>query len=422
MNLEDALLCQQLLAEEEAIIDDEAADFETAEKEAIAAASSAWVPLTPQYIDSHFQLWSVSRRRGDIYEGVRLPGDAKWKIPSASSLLKRDFNPDDYEQDLFEMKHRANAELKEGIGELSPVQYAIHVQSTPTYQENLAISSIAEEYYYLAGHIGWADLHDPGFASRLRTLMLDPFLVGLRHDFTNSDADLLIDPELDSAFAAIEQNNMPFDLMIGPHQLKHACHLAYKHPKLKIILNHCGLPLELTSTRPDEEIRLTSWKSDLEYLSRYPNVYCKLTATSGKIVSTLDTSDATVESATTTTEDWSPASVLTQAIGFFGPERCLFGSGWPICRVVAPPKTGWSDSGTGGPLASKKRAGPPIPGFRGQTVSRSQLSVWEAARLVEHCMEDAGFGAIEDKRKVFGSNAQTVYTLNIRPYGSSRVL
>lgn len=278
----------------------------------------------------------------------------------------------------------------------------------------MVMSSIAEEYYYLAGHIGWVDLHDSGLASRLRTLMLDPFLVGLRHDLTDTDASLLLDPYVDSAFAAIEQNNMPFDLMIGPHQLKHACHLAYKHPRLKLVLNHCGLPLEYTSTRPDEEIVLSAWKSDLEYLSRYPNVYCKLTATSGKIVWQ---ADAKVE-----TGEWSPMRVLTQAIGFFGPERCLFGSGWPICRVLAPSQTGWEESGTGGALAAKGGVGGPVPGYRGAKVARRQLSVWEAARLVEHCMEEAGFGAIEDKRKVFGSNAQAVYTLNIRPYGSSRVL
>ena len=276
----------------------------------------------------------------------------------------------------------------------------------------MVISAIADEYYYLAGHIGWVDLHDPGLSSRLRTLMLDPFLVGLRHDLTDTDANILFDSTVDSAFAAIEQNNMPFDLMIGPHQIKHACHLAYKHPRLKLVLNHCGLPLEYTSTRPDGEIVLSTWKSDLEYLSRYPNVYCKLTATSGKIVS----SEGEVAA------EWTPMNVITQAIGFFGPERCLFGSGWPICRVVAPAKTGWEESGTGGALAAKRRAGGPVPGYRGLEVAKRQLSVWEAARLVEHCMEEAGFGAIEDKRKVFGNNAQAVYTLNIRPYGSSRVL
>lgn len=124
----DKRTLQDLLREEEALIDHEVADLETAEKEAIAAASSAWVPLTPQYIDAHFQLWSVAKRPGDVYEGVQLPGDAKWRLPGAKGLLARDFNPDTYEHDLFEFKHRASAELKEGIGELAPVQYAIHVQ------------------------------------------------------------------------------------------------------------------------------------------------------------------------------------------------------------------------------------------------------------------------------------------------------
>lgn len=55
---------------------------------------------------------------------------------------------------------------------------------------------MAEEYYYIAGHIGWADLHDPSFKDRLRNLMFDPFLVGLRHDLTGKDADILLDPEV----------------------------------------------------------------------------------------------------------------------------------------------------------------------------------------------------------------------------------
>lgn len=174
----------------------------------------------------------------------------------------------------------------------------------------------------------------------------------------------------------------------------------------------------------DAEINLSAWKADMEYLSRYPNVYCKLTATSGKFATSTDPESA---------EDrgWSPAAVVTQAIAAFGPDRCLFGSGWPVCRLVEPAATGWCDSGTGGTLASaspyvakvpRKKLGGPVKGDRGAVVRRSQLSVWEAARLVEHCMEDAGFGAIEDKRKVFGNNAQAVYTLNIRPYGSSRVI
>lgn len=126
----------QLLTEEDNILAAEAAEFDDAEKEAIAAASSAWVPVTPRYIDAHFSLWSLAKGTGlgdDIYEAGRLPRCAEngpWRGVSAkvTSRLRRDFKPDDYEEELFEMKQRANAELRANIGELSPVQYAIHVQ------------------------------------------------------------------------------------------------------------------------------------------------------------------------------------------------------------------------------------------------------------------------------------------------------
>ncbi|VDN12729.1 unnamed protein product, partial [Dibothriocephalus latus] len=70
----DKRTMQQLMAEEDAIIDAEVGDSGEAEKEALAAASAAWVPVTPQYVDTHFSLWSLSRRPGDLYEGVQLPG------------------------------------------------------------------------------------------------------------------------------------------------------------------------------------------------------------------------------------------------------------------------------------------------------------------------------------------------------------
>ncbi|BHF59905.1 hypothetical protein SprV_0100286600 [Sparganum proliferum] len=425
---------QQLMAEEDAIIDAEVGDSGEAEKEALAAASAAWVPITPQYVDTHFSLWSLSKRPGDLYEGVQLPGQKpnSWHglEDSAVACLRRDFKPDEFEEELDEVRRRANAELNEGIGELSPIQYGIHVQATPTYHENMAISSIAEEYYFIAGYIGWADIYDPGFRDRLKTLMFDPFLVGLRHDLSRSSPDNLLLPEVDANFSAIEQQGVPFDLMIGPHQLKHACHLAYKHPKLKLILNHCGMPVEVMATQPN--LSASDWRSDLEYLSRYPNVFCKLTPASGKVVAnkTVEKSSSvnregdsqTAASVTrSAVVEWKPATVISHSASCFGPDRCLFGSGWPICRVVAPSQTGWEDCGTGGFMVSSRRPKYAAIG-RGATAATNQMSLWESCRLVEHCLEEVGFGAIEDKRKVFASNAQSVYTLNIRPYGSSRVL
>ncbi|VDK85957.1 unnamed protein product [Dibothriocephalus latus] len=162
----------------------------------------------------------------------------------------------------------------------------------------------------------------------------------------------------------------------------------------------------------------------MEYLSRYPNVFCKLTPTSGKIVTSKPakkSSSANPEgdSQTAASEnnsavmEWNPASVISHTASCFGPDRCLFGSGWPICRVVAPSQTGWEDCGTGGFMVSSKPSKRPPIG-RGVTAARNQMSLWESCRLVEHCLEEVGFGAIEDKRKVFASNAQSAAGQRVR--------
>lgn len=163
-----------------------------------------------------------------------------------------------------------------------------------------------------------------------------------------------------------------------------------------------------------ENLALKNWRSDLEYLSRYPNVYCKVTGASGVRIDFDPTSDWLE-----TADLLCAQSVLTHSIGCFGPDRCMFGSGWPICQLIKPTQTGWLDQAKNasdltkcdipGELAIKRRR---------RSVPLKVLNMWEAARLVENAMGEAGFGSIEDKIKVFSSNVRSVYSLTIKPYGS----
>ncbi|VEL19619.1 unnamed protein product [Protopolystoma xenopodis] len=58
----------------------------------------------------------------------------------------------------------------------------------------MMISSLAEEYYFMAGYIGWADITDPAFSTdTLENLLGDSMLVGLRYDVTQFDANLLLE-------------------------------------------------------------------------------------------------------------------------------------------------------------------------------------------------------------------------------------
>lgn len=177
----------------------------------------------------------------------------------------------------------------------------------------------------------------------------------------------------------------------------------------QVWLSTTSSSLVLSPSDGDLGTTWASWQSDLSYLSRYPNVVCKVTGATGRIV----------DSSSTDASDWSALAALSHAFTCFGPDRCMFGSGWPVCRLFRPSQTGWVDQGeqatnrdrgeVPGELAAKRRRG---------TVPLAVLNVWEVARLVEYAMGYAGYGSRDDKDKVFSLNAQSVYSLTVRPYGA----
>ncbi|KAL3319666.1 Negative elongation factor A [Cichlidogyrus casuarinus] len=454
----------ELREEEEAVIMDVIDEVIAQPHEAcVEAAKAAWTPEKPPFIDCHFSLWHVpASRNQEIQDGTIVPpkfDSPAWNMghplgekyaaiagKRAVQVLRRNYTADDYEEQLEISRLQAEAEIKEGTGEMSPFKYAIHVQVTPCYSDNMVISSIAEEYAFLAGYVSWADLDDPHLSDRIPTLVRDPHLVGLRYDLTTLSQDHIMSPTMDANLAGIELHGLPFELQIGAHQLKVACHLAYKHPNLKFILNHCAVPVDYCSTYTGG-INLNSqvflnWKSDLEYLSRYPNVYCKLTGATGwsKKVHVGEEKASLVsgdyDSGTSDPEDeelvgravikeYDPLEdvvavrVMSEAVSAFGIDRCLFGSGWPVCRAVLPEQTGWKDCAIRRLLTSK--AVDEFKAARAKRVHHECLDLWEAARLVEHCAEEAGFGSSEDKYKLFSKNATALYKLNLRPWGINNV-
>ncbi|CAH8556162.1 unnamed protein product [Heterobilharzia americana] len=404
-------LLAEVAAEENEWIEFERLD----EKEAVQAGTAAWAPLKPPFIDSHFSIWSLSESisASQLYLGGKLPPppSANW-----AKVLRRDYTADDYEEEMNYMRLRAENEMRYEVGELAPVRYAIHVQVASTYSESLMISSLAEDYYCIAGYVGWCDLSDPSLQDHIQQMSHDPLLVGLRYDVSEMEGDYLLESMIDSNISAIEHQQLVFDLAIGPHQLRHACHLAYRHPKLKLVLNHCGLPVEFTASRPGDNLAWKNWRSDLELLSRYPNVYCKVTGATGRIQKPSKSYDESSD--VYSTDQWCASSALSHAISCFGPDRCLFGSGWPVCRLFKPDETGWPEQASASDLQTYD-----IPGELAAKRSRGSvplkvLNLWEAARLVEYAMGEAGYGSVEDKEKIFSTNAQNVYSLCIRPYGS----
>ena len=108
-----------------------------------------------------------------------------------------------------------------------------------------------------------------------------PLVRGIQHDFSSGEI-----PEWPSSVARL-------DVLHGLHLIPQ---IAARYPNLPIVIDHLGAPPS------------PAWLQDLERAAEIPQVYCKL-------------------SGLTAFED--PQPRVRGALSLFGPQRLMFGSGWP---------------------------------------------------------------------------------------------
>lgn len=110
---------------------------------------------------------------------------------------------------------------------------------------------------------------------------------------------------------ALAAYGLPFDACVTEDQLPKLITLVQACDETTIVLDHCGKPRALDP-----------WRSRLTELAAHGNVVCKLSGL--------------------TTEVRDPVPYLEHALDVFGPERCLFGSDWPVASLTTSYE-GWLD-------------------------------------------------------------------------------
>jgi L-fuconolactonase len=107
---------------------------------------------------------------------------------------------------------------------------------------------------------------------------------------------------------------VPFDLLFYVKHLHHVPALARQLPSLPLVIDHLAKPRIKDRSRDD-------WPPHFRAAAAFPNVYCKL---SGMV----------------TEADWRRWTALDlkpyvqAALELFGPQRCMFGSDWPVCELA----------------------------------------------------------------------------------------
>jgi L-fuconolactonase len=153
-------------------------------------------------------------------------------------------------------------------------------------------------------------------AQKLDALTARSKLKGVRHLVESEAADdWLTQASVVRGLRELGKRGLTYDLLVQPRHLKYAAQVVAQCPETRFVVDHMAKP-----PIKSEEIR--EWARDLKPLAAFQNVSCKLSG----LVTEANRSDWRVE-------DLQP--YLETALEYFGPERMLFGSDWPVCLLAA---------------------------------------------------------------------------------------
>ena len=200
----------------------------------------------------------------------------------------------------------------------TPVEATIVVQTEPSIDETAELLELASADSLIGGVVGWLDLHGDidRQLGRLDATQAAAPLIGVRHQ-AESETDpgwLSADPVV-TAVQQIGRRGLVYDLLVKPHQLAAAIHVARAtQDTTRLVLDHCA--------KPPIGSDLTDWARSIRTLASFDHVACKL---SGLVTE--------AEWQAWTHSDLTPvASVVLEC---FGPDRTMFGSDWPVCLLAA---------------------------------------------------------------------------------------
>lgn len=175
------------------------------------------------------------------------------------------------------------------------------------------ILSLAEQDNLLEGVIACARPEKPDFKKFLDQIAGHRKLKGIRRVLHTQPDNLGETRVFVENIRLLEQYGLSFDICVMDRQLAVAVNLVKECPGVSFILDHCGVP------QIKEQI-LDPWRKQIEDISKFPNVVCKISG----LVAYADP------------ENWTPEDLrpyIEHAISCFGWDRVMFGSDWPVCTL-----------------------------------------------------------------------------------------
>jgi L-fuconolactonase len=235
-------------------------------------------------IDSHQHFWKYSEN------------DYPWI--GKGTPLERDWMPEDLECEAAQVH----------------IDGSIAVQARQTLEESRWLVGLADEAPFIKGVVGWVDLQAENVEEELAALSRHRKFVGVRHVVQSELSDFLLKPDFVRGLGKLKAFNLAYDLLLFPKHLPAATQVVARLPEQRFVVDHIAKPLIRAGM-------MQPWKADLKELARHANVCCKI---SGLVT------EAKWDG--WRKEDFRP--YLDAVLEFFGEDRVMFGSDWPVCLLA----------------------------------------------------------------------------------------
>jgi predicted TIM-barrel fold metal-dependent hydrolase len=265
-------------------------------------------PRPARIADAHHHVW----RQADL---AWLQGPMQPRIFGPYEAIRRDYPSEEYLADAVPCG----------------VEKSVYVQTNwppgRELDEAAWIQQVVDDNEMPNAFVGYADLQSDAVEATLDTMLLHGGLRGIRqqlHWHENpayrfaARADLANDTRWRRGLRAAADRHLLFELQVFASQMPDAARLARDFDDLTFVLLHAGMLEDLS----DQGWSL--WRDGMRRLADCPNVCVKLSGL-GTFIHRCDAAA------------WLP--VIRETVAMFGPERCLFGSNFPIEKL-------WTDYGS----------------------------------------------------------------------------
>jgi L-fuconolactonase len=237
-------------------------------------------------IDAHQHFWKYNPTKHD------------W-INEDMKVIRKNFLPDDLIPILKEFE----------------IDGCVAVQADESFYETAFLIDLADEYPEIKAVVGWADLANDALDKDLDQFAKHTKLKGYREVLQSKPVEYMLRKDFIRGIEKIGKRGYTYDILIFHTQLEAALQFVKKAPEQPFVIDHIAKPnIKLGIWR--------DWKKEMAPLAEREYIYCKL---SGMV----------------TEADWKKWTAkdfqvyLEVALELFGPNRLMFGSDWPVCKVAA---------------------------------------------------------------------------------------